>query len=89
LPNVFSPNNDGENDVLKMYFGNMQCIKTFEMRIYNRWGEKVFETTDPVAEWDGSYKGKMEETAVFDYYMKATLITGDEIVKKGNISLMR
>jgi gliding motility-associated-like protein len=89
LPNAFSPNADGENDVLRTYFGNYTCIKTFELRIYDRWGEKVFETTNPIAEWDGYYKEKTEGVAVFVYYMKATLITGEEIMKKGNISLMR
>ena len=89
LPNAFSPNTDGENDVLKIYFGNMYCIESLELHIYNRWGEKVFETTDPNFKWDGSYKNKMEGTEVFVYYMKAELISGDKIVKKGNISLVR
>lgn len=89
MPNAFSPNNDGENDVINIYFGNMNCIKTFELAIYDRWGAKVFETTSPVAQWDGNYKGEPMGTAVFAYYMKAVLITGDEIVKKGNISLVR
>jgi gliding motility-associated-like protein len=89
LPNAFSPNGDNENEVISIYYGSMQCIRTFELHIYNRWGEVVFETTSPVASWDGSYKGKVEGTAVFTYYMKAELITGTEIVKKGNISLMK
>lgn len=89
LPNAFSPNNDGENDVLKIYYGNILCIKTFKLVIYNRWGEKVFETSDPAFRWDGIYRGKLENTAVFVYYMKATLLSGEEIIKKGNISLIR
>ncbi|TAL60066.1 MAG: gliding motility-associated C-terminal domain-containing protein [Bacteroidetes bacterium] len=89
LPNAFSPNGDNENDFLQLYFGEVQCIKTFELYIYNRWGEKVFETTSPVAKWDGTFKGKSEGTEVFVYYMKATLMTGEEIIKKGNISLLR
>jgi gliding motility-associated-like protein len=89
LPNAFSPNDDGENDILKTYFGNYICIKTFEIHIYDRWGEAVYETTNPVVQWDGTFRGKIEGTAVFVYYMKATLISGEEIIKRGNISLIR
>ncbi|TAL61714.1 MAG: T9SS type B sorting domain-containing protein [Bacteroidetes bacterium] len=89
LPNAFSPNNDGENDALELYFGEKQCIKTFKLIIYNRWGEKVFETANPAAAWDGSYRDKTENAAVFSYYMKAILNTGEEINKRGNISLIR
>jgi gliding motility-associated-like protein len=89
LPNAFSPNGDGENDVLQLYYGNMQCITTFELQIYDRWGEKVFQTTDPDFSWDGYYKGTVEGTAVFVYYMKAKLIIGGDLNKKGNVSLIR
>src|SRR3972149_6372111 len=89
LPNAFSPYGDGENDVIKIYFGNMQCIKAFRLLIYNRWGEKVFETFEPVSEWDGSYRGQTEGNFVFAYYMKAILMNGEEVIKKGNISLMK
>jgi len=89
LPNAFSPNNDGENDLLKLYYGNMDCIETYKLVIYNRWGERVFETNDPAGQWNGSHREKDEESAVFVYYLKATLITGEEIMKKGNISLIR
>ncbi|MBI4931378.1 MAG: gliding motility-associated C-terminal domain-containing protein [Bacteroidetes bacterium] len=89
LPNAFSPNGDGENDVIKIFYGNYTCIKTFRLLIYNRWGEKVFETFDPVSEWDGSYRGQTEGSFVFAYYMKATLTSGEEVIKKGNISLIK
>jgi gliding motility-associated-like protein len=89
LPNAFSPNGDNENEVIHIYYGDMRCIQTFELHIYNRWGEVVFETTNPVATWDGYYKGKVEDSAVFTYYMKAKLTTGKEIVRKGNISLTK
>lgn len=86
IPNAFSPNNDGEND-MECVFSN--CIETLSLVIYDRWGEKVFETTDPKVCWDGRYQGKLLNTAVFVYSMKATLITGEEIIKKGNVSLIR
>ena len=59
------------------------------MSIYDRWGEKVFETSDLKECWDGVYKGQLMNTAVFVYYLKATLITGDIVTRKGTISLAR
>ncbi len=91
MPNAFSPNEDGENDVLEIYFGNTSCIKNFKLIIYDRWGEKAFETTDPDFQWDGVYKTKPqgENTTVFDYYMWATFVSGKAINGKGNISLLK
>lgn len=89
IPNAFSPNGDNENDVLKLFFKNISCITEYEFVIYNRWGEKVFKTGIPADEWDGTYNGNAEGSAVFVYYMKATLLSGDEVIKKGNISLIR
>ena len=88
IPNAFSPNNDGKNDILCLQ-GWENCIKEFTILIYDRWGEKVFESNNPSFCWDGTYKGKLINTAVFVYYLKATLINGEEITKKGNISLIR
>ena len=85
VPNVFSPNNDGQNDELKIY-GN--CITNLEFVIFDRWGEKVFEITDPAIVWDGRYKGKLLDAAVFVYYLKAT-VNGTEVNKHGNITLIK
>ncbi len=86
IPNAFSPNNDGVNDHFGI-FGN--CIQTIHLSIYSRWGEKVFETTDSGASWDGKYKGRPMPVSVFIYYLEATLITGETISKKGNVTLVR
>ncbi|TAL57928.1 MAG: gliding motility-associated C-terminal domain-containing protein, partial [Bacteroidetes bacterium] len=86
IPNAFSPNGDGENDI---FYVRGNCIKELTFIIYNRWGEKVFETTDPKICWDGIYKGKPLNTAVFVYYMEATLTNGEKINRKGNISLIK
>jgi gliding motility-associated-like protein len=86
VPNAFSPNNDGENDVLQIFGG---CIRDLQFSIYDRWGEKVFETTNPADAWDGTYKGKVMNTAVFVYRLEAVLLTGESVSKKGNISLVR
>ncbi|MBI4931606.1 MAG: gliding motility-associated C-terminal domain-containing protein [Bacteroidetes bacterium] len=89
IPNAFSPNGDGENDILYVR-GN--CIKEMHIVIYNRWGEKVFESTDITKGWDGNnikgFIGGKEGSAVYVYHMRATLITGEKIERKGNISLI-
>ncbi len=56
--------------------------------IYNRWGEQIFETTDPAFTWDGYYKNRPELTSLFVYVMKATLIDGTELRKAENVSLI-
>jgi gliding motility-associated-like protein len=86
VPTGFSPNNDGENE-LECIMGN--CIESLQFAIYDRWGEKVFETSDQQFCWDGIYKGKLMDSGIFVYYLKATLSNGDEIDQKGNISLVR
>ena len=89
VPNAFSPNDDGQNDVLKVYYENIMCIKTYRFEIFNRWGENVFETNLPDQYWDGVYNGKLFNTDVFVYYLQVMFSTGDEIIKEGNISLIR
>ncbi|MDP1746615.1 MAG: gliding motility-associated C-terminal domain-containing protein [Bacteroidota bacterium] len=86
VPNAFSPDNNGENDMECVYG---KCVKSLYFAIYDRWGEKVFETTDIMQCWDGTFRGKDMNTAVFVYVMRATLTTGEEVNKKGNISLIR
>ncbi|MBI4930067.1 MAG: gliding motility-associated C-terminal domain-containing protein [Bacteroidetes bacterium] len=89
VPDAFSPNGDTKNDRMEVYYPNSGCIKEFMLIIYNRWGEKVFEADNITVLWDGTYKGKQMNTAVFVYYMKVTFITGNETVRKGNVSLIR
>ncbi|MBK8925294.1 MAG: gliding motility-associated C-terminal domain-containing protein [Crocinitomicaceae bacterium] len=86
VPNAFSPNNDDENDILCVY---SNCMEVMTFRIYDRWGEKVFECSDQNICWDGTYKGKPVNTGVFVYVLEGYLITGDKVSKSGNISLVR
>lgn len=86
VPNAFSPNGDEMNE-LECIMGS--CISNMEFVIYDRWGEKIFESTDPINCWDGTYRGKPMNTAGFVYFFKATLITGEKISKKGNVNLIR
>lgn len=86
VPSAFSPNNDGVNDVL---YTKTNCVDQLDFKIYDRWGNKVFESVDITNGWDGTYQGQPMESAVFVYYIKATLINGASANKKGNISLIR
>lgn len=88
LPNAFSPNEDGENDVLKIY-GNMSCIKSLHLLMYDRWGEKVFETNEANFKWDGTHQGQVMNTQALTYFFSITFIDDTQLKKKGNISLIR
>ena len=59
------------------------------MRIYNRWGQKVFETNDLNIKWDGTFRGLPVDPGVFVYYFNAVCPNGDEVVYKGNITVLK
>lgn len=86
IPNTFTPNGDGENDLFRV-----KGLKLSEvyLAIYNRWGEKVFETNDLEKGWDGKYKGKAVDVGVFGWYLKVKCLNGAETFKKGNVTLIR
>jgi gliding motility-associated-like protein len=87
VPTAFSPNGDGISDVWTLN-GWEKCISNFTVTIYDRWGEKVFESNDPTQSWNGIYRGKPLEPAVFVYFISATLPNKEKITKKGNITLV-
>lgn len=86
LPTMFSPNNDGINDEFCV-LGN--CVIGVELVIYNRWGEKVFETNDPTQCWRGNHRGKPVNTGVYAYKARIFLNDGTELGESGNITLVR
>jgi len=86
IPNSFSPNGDRVNDEIYVYGGQ---IKELLFRIYDRWGEKVFETKQPGQGWDGFYRGKRVTPGVFVYYVEATCYDNQKFFKKGNITVIR
>ena len=87
VPNAFSPNNDGLNDVL--YIEGRSGISQMEFSIFNRWGEKVFFTTNPDEGWNGDVKTENQEVEVYNYLLIAILKNGDERKLYGNITLLR
>lgn len=86
IPNTFTPNGDGKNDVL---YARSNNLTSAYFAVYNRWGELVFETTDFHKGWDGVYKGMKADPAVFAWYVKGKCLNGKEFFKKGNVTLIR
>jgi gliding motility-associated-like protein len=86
IPNTFTPNGDGENDLLRV-----RGISVDEMyfAVYNRWGERMFETSDKSIGWDGRYEGRDADVGVFGWYLKVKCYNGEETFRKGNVTLIR
>ncbi|MDP4261860.1 MAG: gliding motility-associated C-terminal domain-containing protein [Bacteroidota bacterium] len=86
VPNVFTPNGDGNNDVLYVY-GNY--VSSIQLNIFNQWGEMIFSSKEMAKGWDGTYKGKQQPVGVYVYTLKVILQDGNIVTKKGSISLIR
>ena len=86
VPNVFTPNGDGKNDVLKVY-GNYLASMRFS--IFNQWGELIFVSTNLNTGWDGTYKNKAQPVGVYAYTLKVTRQDGTVVEKKGAVNLIR
>ncbi|MBS1690091.1 MAG: gliding motility-associated C-terminal domain-containing protein, partial [Bacteroidetes bacterium] len=86
LPTAFSPNGDGKNDIL---FVRGAAIQTMDVKIFNRWGEKVFETTDMNKGWDGTFNGQAQPMDAYAFILNVTFIDGTTFEKKGNVTLLR
>ncbi|PYF70025.1 Ig-like domain-containing protein [Pedobacter nutrimenti] len=86
VPNTFTPNGDGNNDVFYAY-GN--TIAKLKMRIYNQWGQFIFESQNIQTGWDGTYKGQLQPTGVYVYLLDLEFTDGTTSTKKGTITLLR
>ncbi len=84
VPTAFSPNGDHVNDVLYVRGNN---VKTFTFRIYDRWGNKLFETNDLKTGWDGEYNGSKVNAGIFVYTLDYQLKNGNSKTLKGNITV--
>ena len=86
VPDAFSPNADGQNDIL---YVRSPCINTMEFEVFDRWGNKVFESQNVNRGWDGTYNGQPMNTGTYAYYLYALMLDGSITEKHGNISLVR
>jgi gliding motility-associated-like protein len=87
MPGAFTPNNDGRNDCFgAKYWG---FITDFNFSIFNRWGERVFNTKNPTQCWDGNYKGIPQKADVYVYIIKARSFCEESVFRKGTVALIR
>jgi gliding motility-associated-like protein len=87
IPSAFSPNNDGRNDVFQIR--NLKYQRVIEFRVFNRWGQEVFSTTDGAKGWDGTFKGTPQEVGVYHYLIRITTPEGKMRSYKGDVTLIR
>ncbi|WP_162902997.1 gliding motility-associated C-terminal domain-containing protein [Taibaiella koreensis] len=87
VPNAFSPNGDGQNDVFRIENFGYQRVEEF--RVFNRWGQQVYATQDGTKGWDGSYNGGYADPGTY-FYMIRVRMPGDEVMQlKGDVVLVR
>ena len=88
MPNAFTPNGDGINDVYKAKDG-YQSLVEFHAYIFNRWGQKLYEWTDPAQGWDGKHNGKDVKEGVYFVLVKAKGADGRTFNIKRDVNLLR
>jgi gliding motility-associated-like protein len=87
LPNAFTPNNDGHNDIFRLKYPGL--VKVVRLIIYDRSGQAVFESSDPYKGWDGRYRGIDAPTANYVWVMSYTDVYGYNGNAKGSVLLVR
>jgi gliding motility-associated-like protein len=88
IPNTFTPNNDGRNDYFRPY-GEGVKWETFEMFIYDRWGEEIYYTTDIDSPWRGWYKDREVEVGVYVYMIRIFDQNGEQRTYRDHVTLLR
>lgn len=86
VPNAFSPNGDGYNDLFVVQGTEIASV---EMKVFDRWGEKVFEGITPNDVWNGMYKDKVVRPGVFIYCVDVTFLTGEQEVEWGSLTVIK
>lgn len=89
VPDAFSPNNDNINDKLQVFTA---YVTDYEFRIYNRWGEVIFVSTNPEERWDGTYRGSTYPSMLYPYivtYKSESFPERSRVVKRGTVMLVR
>ncbi len=87
MPNAFSPNADGKNDVIRPVLVGIASLDYF--KVFNRWGQMIFSTTQNNKGWDGTFGGKLQESGSFVYVVQAKDYTGKTVFKKGSFVLLK
>lgn len=87
IPNAFTPNNDGHNDIFKIQ--NFTSQRLVEFKIFNRWGTILFHNTDPNIGWDGTYRNKPQQMGVYGYVIRIAYPNKVVETYKGTVTLIR
>ncbi len=86
FPNAFTPNQDGKNEE---FIPSGSELSNYNLKIFNRWGQLIFETENQFTGWDGKYRGKLQEEGVYVYKAQYSVRQGDIVEKKGKLVLLR
>ena len=86
VPTAFTPNGDGQNDLFLVRGGP---FKTINIRVYNNWGQLIFETNDQFEGWNGTFNGTEQPLGVFVWVVEVEMFNGEKIKKTGDVTLLR
>jgi gliding motility-associated-like protein len=92
IPNAFSPNADGVNDFFRGFVADDITVLSYDLYVFDRWGDLMFYTADPDGGWDGVLRGKVMDPAVFVYYIDMTVEscgTVKRIFREGDVTLVK
>ena len=95
IPNSFSPNDDGINDVFSIFFEESSGVERIAfLQIYNRWGALIFEQNNFIpnngaTQWEGDFKGKPLNTGVYVYQVLLNFEDGNTLLLSGDVTLVR
>jgi gliding motility-associated-like protein len=89
VPNGFTPNGDGLNDIFLPVVSNADQIKFYRFEVYNRWGQLVFESTKPGEGWDGKYNGKQAQFGVYNWSVRFEVPENDPVNANGHVTLVK
>jgi gliding motility-associated-like protein len=87
MPDAFTPDGDGNNDLFIVRGWGLKSL--MEFKIYNRWGQLIFETDDIGTGWDGTYNRQPQSIDTYVYFVKAKTYSGAALEKKGVVTLLR
>lgn len=86
VPTAFTPNNDGQND---LFFVKGGPFKTINVRVYNNWGQLIFETNDQLQGWNGTFNGTEQPISVYVWVVEVEMLNGKKVKKTGDVTLLR
>jgi len=86
IPNSFTPNGDGRNDVMQVYGSGLRSLR---FMVFNQWGQKISESANQANVWDGRHKGDLQPSGVYMYVAEIITRDGNKVIRKGSINLIR